>query len=178
MWLDRIVANAWPGSETVLRYHCGGPEQVLARETPKRRFSLPPEWRAGTSRTAPNPRVVAGNACDRVEQVVPRAVEEGQSVLESAERWYSGAYLLETVPCVLHILALHGGDAEEAVVRAANDTRDNDTIAAVVGAAVGALHGVRALPTRWLHALLGRTLESDDGRVQTLVEEAVGAFAS
>jgi ADP-ribosylglycohydrolase len=45
------------------------------------------------------------------------------------------------VPSVLHILAMHGDDAEEAIVRAVNDTRDNDTTAAIVGAAVGALHG-------------------------------------
>ena len=37
---------------------------------------------------------------------------------------------------------------EEAIVRAVNDTRDNDTIAAIVGAAVGALHGKSALPDR------------------------------
>ena len=100
----------------------------------------------------------------------------GAAVLETAERWYSGAYLLETVPCVLQILELHGADPEEAVVRAVNDTRDNDTIASLVGAAVGAFHGAGALPPRWLRPLLGRTLEADDGHVQLLVEQAVQAF--
>ena len=42
------------------------------------------------------------------------------------------------------ILMRHGEDPEEAIVRAVHDTQDNDSIAAIVGAAVGALHGRRA----------------------------------
>jgi ADP-ribosyl-[dinitrogen reductase] hydrolase len=120
--------------------------------------------------------VFSGSLCDRVGQTVGPAIDEGLSVLEAAERWYSGAYLLETVPCALYILARHAADPEEAIVRAANDTRDNDTIAAIVGAAVGALHGRYSLPSRWQEPLLGRTVEDDDGHVQALVEEAVRAF--
>ena len=63
--------------------------------------------------------------------------------------WYSGAYLVGKGPSVLYILARYAEDPEEAIVRAVNDTKDNDTIAAIVGAAVGALHGAKALPTRW-----------------------------
>jgi ADP-ribosyl-[dinitrogen reductase] hydrolase len=117
-----------------------------------------------------------GSLCERVEQEVVRSVEKGESVLSAAERWYSGAYLLETGPCVLHILGCHGGDPEEAIVRAVNDTKDNDTVGAIVGAAVGALHGGGALPARWRDGLLGRTREEDDGHVQELVDEAVTAF--
>ena len=117
-----------------------------------------------------------GSLCERVEQEVFRAIERGESVVSAAERWYSGAYLLETVPCVLHILGCHGGDPEEAIVRAVNDTKDNDTVAAIVGAAVGALHGVSSLPTRWREGLLGRTREADDHHVQQLIEQALEAF--
>jgi len=60
--------------------------------------------------------------------------------------WWSAAYLLETIPSVLYILTLHANEPEKAIVRAANDTKDNDTIAANVGSAVGALHGRTALP--------------------------------
>jgi len=35
----------------------------------------------------------------------------------------------------------HARDPEEAIVRAVNDTKDNDTIAAIAGAGVGVLHG-------------------------------------
>ena len=62
---------------------------------------------------------------------------------------------------------------EEAIVRAVNDTHDNDTVAAIVGAAVGALHGKEALPVRWQRGLLGRTTMNDDGRVFRLIEAAV-----
>ncbi|MBN1319683.1 MAG: ADP-ribosylglycohydrolase family protein [Thermoleophilia bacterium] len=119
-----------------------------------------------------------GSLCDRVEQTVFPAIDAEMSVVEAAERWRSGAYLIETVPCVLQVLALHSGDPEEAIVRAVNDTWDNDTIASVVGATVGALHGEEALPMRWRECLLGRTREADDGHVQGLIERAVGAFAS
>ena len=49
----------------------------------------------------------------------------------ACDSWYSGAYLLETVPSVLYILERHGHDPEEAIVRAVNDTKDNDTVAAI-----------------------------------------------
>jgi ADP-ribosylglycohydrolase len=76
------------------------------------------------------------------------------------------------VPSVLYILMRHGRDPEEAIVRAVNDTKDNDTIAAIVGAAVGALHGREALPKRWIENLSGRTTDSDDGQVFRLLESA------
>jgi ADP-ribosyl-[dinitrogen reductase] hydrolase len=118
-----------------------------------------------------------GTLCDRVEQTVLPALAAGVAVEEAAGGWFSGAYLLETVPCALLALALHAGDAEEAIVRAVNDTYDNDTVAAIVGATVGALHGEGSLPRRWRDGLLGRTREADDGRVQALLDEAVEVFA-
>jgi ADP-ribosylglycohydrolase len=117
-----------------------------------------------------------GTLCDLVQSEVLPAVAAGTSVLEAAERWRSGAYVLETVPVVLQILACHGDDPEEAIVRAVNDTWDNDTVAAVVGAAVGAFHGGNALPDRWRTRLLGRTREADDGCVQRLIEDAIAAY--
>ena len=106
------------------------------------------------------------------EQVL-NALELELETREACDHWYSGAYLLETVPSVLYILARHGHDPEEAIVRAVNDTRDNDTVAAIVGAAVGALHGASALPGRWRGNLLGRTGADDDGRVFNLIDQAI-----
>jgi len=70
----------------------------------------------------------------------------------------------------------HGHDPEEAILAAVNDTVDNDTIAAIVGAAVGALHGRRKMPKRWIEGLSGRTREQDDGRVFELLNAARTAF--
>lgn len=107
-----------------------------------------------------------------VEQRLPDAHERGLGAVEACDGWYSGAYLLETVPSVLYILAQHAADPEEAIVRAVNDTKDNDTVAAIVGAAVGALHSTRALPERWVAGLPGRTRADDDGEVQRIVRAA------
>lgn len=107
-----------------------------------------------------------------IVEVVGAAWEQGLSTLDACNSWHSGAYLLETVPSVLYILMRHGHDPEEAIIRAVNDTRDNDTVAAIVGAAVGALHGRDALPRRWIDGLLGRTGAHDDGRVFKILAEA------
>ncbi len=118
------------------------------------------------------PREFKGPLWSFVEETVPRTLEQGEPTLSACERWHSGAYLLETVPCALLILCRYGHDPEEAIVRAVNDTKDNDTIAAIVGAAVGALHGRGGLPRRWIDGLSGRTRESDDGRVFEILKEA------
>ena len=80
--------------------------------------------------------------------------------------------MLETVPSVIYILMRHADNLEEAIVRAVNDTKDNDTIAAIVGAAVGALHGKEAIPKRWIQNLPGRTTDCDDGKVFELLSIA------
>lgn len=98
------------------------------------------------------------------------------TTLEAGNAAYSGAYLLETVPSVLYILQCHGDDPEEAIVRAVNDTRDCDTVAAIVGAAVGALHGKEALPKRWIDNLTGRTMADDDDRMFELLDDARRIF--
>lgn len=111
-----------------------------------------------------------------VELEVRRALNQNWTTAEACERWFSGAYLLETMPCVLYILARHGDNPEEAIVRAVNDTRDNDTIAAIVGAAAGALHGRKGLPARWIRGLLGRTTADDDWHIFELIEAAKQTF--
>ncbi|HEY8470802.1 MAG TPA: ADP-ribosylglycohydrolase family protein [Longimicrobiales bacterium] len=108
-----------------------------------------------------------------VDERVREAMAEEHDVIDAGDAWHSGAYLLETVPSVLYILCRHGHDPEEAIVRAVNDTWDNDTAAAIVGAAVGALHGRRALAERWITGLLGRTAADDDGEVFRLTGAAV-----
>ena len=79
---------------------------------------------------------------------------------------------METVPSIFFILIKHGDNLEDALVRAVTDTKDNDTIGAIVGAAVGALHGKNAIPERWIKNHSGRTSVSDDGRIFELLSEA------
>ena len=118
----------------------------------------------------------SGPAWQFVQEKVLWANEQNLPAVAACNAWYSGAFLLETLPSVIYILMRHGHDPEEAIVRAVNDTKDNDTIAAIVGAAVGALHGSKALPRRWIENLSGRTTDRDDGRIFALIEAAKEAF--
>lgn len=92
--------------------------------------------------------------------------------LEDALDWYSGAYLLETVPTCLLILMRYAGDPRQAMLRAVNDTKDNDTIAAIVGAFLGALHGKEWIPADWLEALSGRLQGDDEGALFEVLDRA------
>jgi ADP-ribosylglycohydrolase len=112
-----------------------------------------------------------------LEQELPFALKYRPKIHAASERWYSGAYLLETVPTALYILTQYADDPEEAIVRAVNDTTDNDTVGAIVGAAVGALHGESAIPRRWISGLSGRTEANDDGRMSELLDSARQAWA-
>ncbi len=114
----------------------------------------------------------AGPAWRFVQECLAWADAGQVPVLDACNAWYSGAYLLETLPSVLYILMCHADDPEKAIVRAVNDTKDNDTVAAIVGAAVGALYGTAAYPKRWIEGLAGRTTDCDDGRVFALIEAA------
>lgn len=120
-----------------------------------------------------------GTLTDFVELALGEGRREGWSASQGAEAWWSGAFLLETVPTVLWILEKHAHDPEEAMVRAASDAKDADTAAAIVGAVVGALHGRSRLPARWLEksAFPGRLAGNDDGRVLELVARAIERWA-
>ena len=113
-----------------------------------------------------------GSLGQLVAQEVMTAYEQGLDTVQVGARFGSGAYVLETVPAALSILMRHAEEPEEAIVRAVNDTVDNDTIAAIVGGAVGALHGLGALPERWVRGLGGRMAAEDDGRIFALATEA------
>jgi ADP-ribosylglycohydrolase len=151
-WVDSYVASA-RSLEGSTRYRA-------------RRGLL--DWRAHVALGQP----FEGPLWRFVEERLPAALGIGDSAATMARQWKSSAYLLETVPTALFILAKHAADPEEAIVRAVNDTYDNDTIGAIVGAAVGALHGEAALPQRWRENLLGRTGALDDGRVFELLAAA------
>lgn len=107
-----------------------------------------------------------------LDRYVRRAYRDGEATRIAMDTWYSGAYLLETVSSVTLLLMRYAGNLEEAIVRAVNDTHDNDSIAAIVGAAAGALHGKSAIPPRWLEGLSGRTRENDDGHIFRLLDRA------
>lgn len=117
-----------------------------------------------------------GSVVDLLRSYVRPALDTDLDVDAAGDVWHSGAYLLETVPTVVYILARHGHDPRAAVLQAVNGTRDNDTIAAIVGAAMGALHGLAAWPEAWLDGLPGRTGSADDAEVFRLLLAAGECF--
>ncbi len=125
---------------------------------------------------AGHPENFEGSLSDLLSTYLRSAIAKNLPVHEACATWHSGAYLLETVPCVIYILARHGHDPVAAMLAAVNETKDNDTIAAIVGAAMGALHGRRAIPERWVADLLGRTAADDDGRLFELLTMAGERF--
>lgn len=113
-----------------------------------------------------------GSVCDMVRQrVIPALSEPNLTVSTACARWYSGAFLLETVPSVLYILERYKSDPEEAICRAVMDTWDNDTVAAIVGAVMGAMHGMDAFPKHWIDSLAGRTGSDDDAKLDLVYQQ-------
>ena len=104
-----------------------------------------------------HPPGFGGTISQMLRKHVAPALERELPVAEAGDIRHSGAYLLETVPTVVYILERYGNNPREAILQAVNHTRDNDTVAAIVGAAVGALHGASALPKAWVDGLSART---------------------
>lgn len=63
-----------------------------------------------------------------------------------------------TVAAAHAIAILYADDPEAGIGFAAASGKDTDTVASIVGAMLGAVHGRRALPQRWIEGLLGREL--------------------
>jgi poly(ADP-ribose) glycohydrolase ARH3 len=65
----------------------------------------------------------------------------------------TGVASAESVPAAIFTALRHGADPEEALVRAVGLGGDTDTIAAMTGALMGALHGRDHFPRRWFDTL-------------------------
>jgi hypothetical protein len=78
---------------------------------------------------------------------------------------WNAVFVLEMVPCALALCLIARGDAEQAIIGAANLGRDCDTIAGMAGALSGALHGASALPAAWVEKVVRLNPEPDLGQV-------------
>jgi len=189
MWADALMAghlthNDWlSNSSCVALVHVLW--QLLGRTVPPESDWWISEWSTIAQEVSPDscyasrndhPPGFNGTISGLLSEYVLPALERDLPVDEACDIWHSGAYLLETVPSVLYILARHGDDPRTALLEAVNNTRDNDTIGAIVGAAVGALHGASALPAEWVSNLLGRTRANDDHHLFGLLEQSAERF--
>jgi poly(ADP-ribose) glycohydrolase ARH3 len=93
---------------------------------------------------------------DRLRRRMRRVAEllrSGATADEAARVIGTGIASAEAVPTAIFVALRHGEDPEEALVRAVALGGDTDTIAAMVGAVVGALHGAERFPKRWYETL-------------------------
>ena len=102
-----------------------------------------PERRAGASGTPV--RLV-----DRISEL------DGMLTLDSDDafdRLFNGAFVLESLPSAWWCFLRYQDDPEEGLIVAASAGRDSDTVAAMAGTLLGALHGDEAWPRRWIDEL-------------------------
>ncbi len=116
--------------------------------------------------TDPMPRWMnrfSGTLCDFLDGPVRRAFRSGASLSQacSLDGFGSRADCTQTIPAVLYVLMCHGDSFESAIISSVNDTKDNDSVAAIVGAIVGALHGRRAIRKKWLEGIHSKSLTID-----------------
>jgi ADP-ribosylglycohydrolase len=76
-----------------------------------------------------------------LQQTIPDARRRGLSVAQAHQEWGSSSYLLESIPTLLYILENHAHQPQEALRLATQGTSDPSGLGALVGAAMGALHG-------------------------------------
>lgn len=90
-----------------------------------------------------------------------RLAQAGAPTEDAARALGTTGFVLHTVPFAAYVFARWGADARRAIEEAANAGGDTDTIAAIVGALVGARHGLSGLPQDLVEHLedgpLGRT---------------------
>jgi ADP-ribosylglycohydrolase len=83
----------------------------------------------------------SGHLVDFLPTAISRAREYSWTLAEAKEAWGNGPYLLEVVPTVLYALELHAQDPWTAIDEVSRESMEADTLAMLVGACVGALHG-------------------------------------
>jgi ADP-ribosyl-[dinitrogen reductase] hydrolase len=84
--------------------------------------------------------------------------DELQGLMDAPQRQSPArsGYVLDTLWSAMH--AVRDRDFEGALRAAVAFGNDTDTTACVAGAIAGALHGVEAIPARWMQALRGKEI--------------------
>lgn len=115
-----------------------------------------PQWYAG----------FRGTLCDFLDGPVRRSFQRGVPLRDacSLDGFGSRADITQTVPAVLYIMMCHADSFESAIIAAVNDTKDNDTAAAIVGALAGARHGFRSVRRRWIDGIHSNCIANDRRR--------------
>lgn len=86
-------------------------------------------------------------------QGIEELLRSGANEDEAVSRLKTGIRCSESVPAALWAALRYGNEPEEAIIRAVNLGGDTDTVGAMCGALVGALHGDTWFPDRWYHTM-------------------------
>lgn len=126
-----------------------------------------------------------GTLCEFIDTKVRKAWRTRMNVRDacSLKGFGSNADCVQSVPATLYVLMSHADSFESAVISSVNDTKDNDTIASIVGAILGALHGRQAIRKRWVEGIRSNSLKTEgnfagDDRtiIKQLASDAVNRF--
>ncbi len=82
-----------------------------------------------------------GTPLDFFEMVLEEARLQGRSFEESREDWAAGPHILEATATALYLLECHGHQPQLAMRLAQAKEADREWLGALVGAALGAMHG-------------------------------------
>jgi ADP-ribosyl-[dinitrogen reductase] hydrolase len=84
---------------------------------------------------------------------LPQWLEQNLDPIEINNRYWSGAYVLESLPHAFYCFLRSPDDFRETLLQAVNCSRDADTVAAIACNLSGTLNGVRAIPQPYLDDL-------------------------
>lgn len=90
----------------------------------------------------------------------------GVSVVDATGEFGRACYLPSTFPSLMHAALKHGDDLPTALLECCRAGGDNASRCAVLGAWLGAVHGIDAIPAPWLERLPARSeVETLTGRL-------------
>jgi ADP-ribosylglycohydrolase len=111
-------------------------------------------------------------AIGRAETLASRGVPRPEALVELGEGWTAEEALSIALAC-----ALAAPDLETGVRLAVNHDGDSDSTAAIAGNLLGVVHGVEAIPKRWLLSLeLRRVVLDTADDLATFPEWPIGEF--
>ena len=85
--------------------------------------------------------------------MLQKAAEAPAEKERSMKSWYEGWAAHEAIAISAYLFKIHWQDPRSAILAAINSPGDSDSIGALVGALVGAYHGLSLFPEQWINEL-------------------------
>lgn len=93
------------------------------------------------------------NLYNRISNAIPELLAKDASPMEVNELFWSGAYVLESLPFALYCFLRTPSDFSRTLFDAVNYSKDSDTVAAMACSMSGALNGIQAIDTHFIEEL-------------------------